>query len=635
MWLQIAVPGKEADPKSSIMKPGKHDGSFKEEEQDMRDSLLGDEIGDTYQLESQHDEKPRITRSGQGLRNKWIDRLLLGLLVFWVYMFLPYGKDASDEDARLGEGGWSWESIKPNSELIWHQCFDEFDCARLEVPLDWLEPTNSSKAVLAVLRKNATSMVDYKGPLFINPGGPGGSGVGTVQDFWKAVHVTVGANHDIIGFDPRGIGATTPSAHCWNGPQEERIWGIQKLGLVDSHPGMIYDLYAHQSIESKNCEASLGDLSRFVGTASVARDMLEILNKLGYEKLRYWGLSYGTVIGGTFAAMYPDKVERLVSDGNVNYSEWYNGTGIHYIEDTDKVMLAFFDLCHKAGPQKCALYASTPIAIQERLESIYTKLQKSLGITRPKVLTYSDVKNSVIYSLYQPLALFSHFAKALAALEADDGIPFLKLAIAQGHIQPSFTCGCDSPECEEESGWPLKAIGNGDAATYVKCGEGEADADKDSLEVMIKYEEELRRKSPLSASVMFNIRLACAGWKSRTKWNFVGPFEQNTSHPILFIGNSADNITPLASAIHNSHFFPGSSVLVQNSYGHTSASCPSKCTAKHRLAYFQTGILPSNGTVCEPDFIPFGIEVEGMESQSDGDEDEELEWALRELMKLL
>lgn len=63
------------------------------------------------------------------------------------------------------------------------------------MPLDWLEPTNSSKAVLAVLRKNATSMVDYKGPLFINPGGPGGSGVGTVQDFWKAVHVTVGANH--------------------------------------------------------------------------------------------------------------------------------------------------------------------------------------------------------------------------------------------------------------------------------------------------------------------------------------------------------------------------------------------------------------------------------------------------------
>lgn len=94
------------------MKPGKHDDSFKEEGQGMRDSLLGNEMGDTYQLESQHDEKPRITRAGQGLRNKWIDRLLLGLLVFWVYMFLPYGKDTSDEDARLGEGGWSWESVR-------------------------------------------------------------------------------------------------------------------------------------------------------------------------------------------------------------------------------------------------------------------------------------------------------------------------------------------------------------------------------------------------------------------------------------------------------------------------------------------------------------------------------------------
>ncbi|KAF7869711.1 hypothetical protein EAF04_004495 [Stromatinia cepivora] len=174
---------------------------------------------------------------------------------------------------------------------------------------------------------------------------------------------------------PSWIGATTPSAHCWNGPQEKRIWGIQSLGLVDSHPGMIHDLYAHQSVESKNCEATIGDLSRFVGTASVARDMLEILNKLGYGKL-ILGFKLWYIDRRNFAAMYPGKIERLVNDGNVNYSEWCNGTGIHYIDDTDKVMLVFFDLCHKAGPDNCAFYDATPAAIQERLQHIHTKLQK-------------------------------------------------------------------------------------------------------------------------------------------------------------------------------------------------------------------------------------------------------------------
>ncbi|KAA8570852.1 hypothetical protein EYC84_000243 [Monilinia fructicola] len=488
--------------------------------------------------------------------------LTIGLLTFWFYCLLPQSKNPK-EDNLLDEHAWSWESIEPSSELAWHQCFDEFDCARLEVPLDWLEPTNSSKVVLAVLRKNATSKVDYKGPLFINPGGPGGSAVRTVKDRWKAIHVSVGSNHDIIGFDPRGIGATTPSAHCWNEPQEERIWKIQGLGLVDSHPGMIYDLYARQSADSKHCEATIGDLSRFLGTVSVARDMLEILNKLGYEKLRYWGISYGTVIGGTFAAMYPDKIERLVSDGNVNYSEWYNGTGIHYTEDTDKVMLAFFEFCHAAGPQNCAFYSSTPAAIQRRLEDIYAKLRRyplqvfsytnntvelqSLGITRPKVITYSEVKNAVIYSLYQPLLFFPQLAEALASLEVDDGIPFLKMAVARGYIPPSFSCGCDSPTCEDMSGWPLEAVGNEDAAVYVKCGEGNPDVN--------------RGRVPCRPLLCLIFACHVPGGRRGLNGILLARLNKNTSAPILFIGNSADNITPLGSAIHNSHFFPGSSVF--------------------------------------------------------------------------
>lgn len=210
----------------------------------------------------------------------------------------------------------------------------------------------------------------------------------------------------------------------------------------------------------------------------------------------------------------------------MNYSEWYNGTGIHYTDSTDHVMQAFFDLCHQAGPEKCDFYSSTPALIQERLENLYSKLRKyplqvlssengtaahmqNIGLTGPEIITYSEVKHAVIYSLYQPLLFFSSLATVLAALDEGMGLPFLEMAIDRGYRQPGFSCACDSSNCgDQQSGWPLEPVGNWDASTYVKCGEGNPDPDRDSLEAMESYQIALQEKSPMSAPVMFGIRLA-------------------------------------------------------------------------------------------------------------------------------
>ena len=203
----------------------------------------------------------------------------------------------------------------------------------MKVPLDWLQPFEDERVVLAIIKLPASDVETYKGPVFINPGGPGGSGVYALKRSGKLLQQVIGSNHDLISFDPRGVGATTPNVDCWSSIQSRKIWALQDVGVIDSHPGILYDAYARATALSGLCSRKLAgngtaklvssdspaghDISSFVSTASTARDMLEILNLGGWEKLRYWGFSYGTMLGGMFATLWPEKVERMVNDGEI------------------------------------------------------------------------------------------------------------------------------------------------------------------------------------------------------------------------------------------------------------------------------------------------------------------------------
>lgn len=104
------------------------------------------------------------------------------------------------------------------------------------------------------------------------------------------------------------------------------LWSLHDVGTVDAHPGILYDYYARSKAISDSCALSFdvggASILQFMSTTSVARDMLEILHLTGAEKLKYWGLSYGTVLGGMFAALYPDKIERMVNDGKYHSSSF-------------------------------------------------------------------------------------------------------------------------------------------------------------------------------------------------------------------------------------------------------------------------------------------------------------------------
>lgn len=126
-----------------------------------------------------------------------------------------------------------------------------------------------------------------------------------------------------------------PLIDCWSGYQQNaQIWALQDVPVLDAHPGVLYDAYAQAAALSSQCTLAIGGAKivsegissaegrvrdagpgRFVSTTAVARDLLHMMEKLGEEKLKFWGFSYGTVVATMFSAMYPDKVGRIVSDG--------------------------------------------------------------------------------------------------------------------------------------------------------------------------------------------------------------------------------------------------------------------------------------------------------------------------------
>lgn len=548
-------------------------------------------------------------------------------LAFSALVFDAYGWDylagrvdhwTAPAQERHHKSGNEWVDIPSSRTLRWHSCYDkQYDCARLDLPMDWLDPTDEQRVVLAIMRIRAnpdSKVGDYRGPVFFNPGGPGGSGTWSLRDHGKYIQTIVGDNHDVVSFDPRGVGASVPRIECWDTVQSRRFWELQEVGVIDSLPGVLYDAYARAEAFSQVCARELNS-SRILHHSSTvyhARDMLEILHQMGEQKLKYWGFSYGTILGGTFATMYPDKVERMVSDGNVDYKEWYHDSQINHLRDTDKVMDAFYTTCHAAGPQKCDFHAASPAKIKQRLDTLLTNLtlspvivpRSSSGPDLPELITYSHVKRLISTVLYQPAHMFSSFATVLAALESRDGKPFYNLTLSNSPA-PSTLCALETiPPTVPISGPGQEDTPDAFPAIY--C----SDAPPFSLSAVqfSLYSSQLQNISSSCGAVYALTRLACAGRSHiRPKWSLDQPVgaPNGTGYPILFLANRADNITPLVSARNNSAAFPGSVLLVQEGWGHTSLAAPSRCTAGVVRGYFQEGMLPEEGRGCGVDVMPF------------------------------
>ncbi|KAK0445892.1 TAP-like protein-domain-containing protein [Armillaria borealis] len=421
----------------------------------------------------------------------------------------------------LAQSDFDWSTIEPTSNLSWAFSLlatlfhiDSFS-ARLKVPIDYSNE-GGDKAALAVIKLSAQSATEFKGTVLMNPGGPGGSGVTTLVSSGPLLASVIGNQYDMISFDPRV-------------------------------PIILPEI------------------------------LLQISEAAGQEKLQYWGFSYGTVLGATFASMFPDKVERMILDGVLDMDGYYSGDWRNEVLDTEKDMQSFFDGCVAAGPDACEFYASTSEEISNKLDAIYQSL-----LTEP-----------VPNALYAPYTSFSVLAEGLASL-----------AVGNGSIIYNMSATND-PSSVYDNSW--------EAEIAISCND--ALNNTDSVADLFEYWDSIQGVSPFAFWLMPQ-RIDCSGWKFHREGRFTGPVGGNTSFPILLIGNTADPLTPLSMAHKTSSAFPGSVVLAQNSSGHTSSVASSACTNAHVQAYFQNGTLPDDGVVCEVETELFPTSLDGTQRRS-------------------
>lgn len=290
-------------------------------------------------------------------------------------------------------------------------------CARLEVPLDYAAPEGRT-ARIAVLR-HATHQRRI-GSLVLNPGGPGGSGVQFAASMSRALG---DGPFDVVGFDPRGIGASTPRIDCLT-PEETQV-DRTDLDIDPSPAGVAQTEAETRDYVAKCVERSGGvDVLANVGTRDVARDLDVLRAALGDRKLTYLGYSYGTFLGSTYAEMFPGNVRALVLDGAVDPTE--------SSADEAVAQYAGFQSAFDAYAADCAKHADCPLGTDPaRTTAAFQALTRPLVAAPvqvgPRTLGYPDAVTATITALYNP-AGWPTLTEGLRGLAAGDGGPMLSLA---------------------------------------------------------------------------------------------------------------------------------------------------------------------------------------------------------------
>lgn len=460
-------------------------------------------------------------------------------------------------------------------KLTWRSCgVPGFQCATMKAPLDYTKP-DAGDTRLAVARKKATGPGKRLGSLLVNPGGPGGSAIGYLQQYAGIGYpVEVRAQYDMVAVDPRGVARSEP-VECLDGRAMDAYTQTDFTPDDAKETGRLVDAYKKFA---EGCGEDAAGLLRHVSTTEAARDMDILRAVLGDEKLTYVGASYGTLLGATYAGLFPDRVGRLVLDGGMDPSLPARRLNLD--------QTAGFETAFQAFARDCVHHRDCPLgtkasAVGSNLKAFFEKLDARpipTGDADGRELGESLATTGVIAAMYDEGA-WQHLRDALsAAMRENDGAGLLALS---------------------DSYYERDAEGR-----YTNLMFANAAVNCLDLPPAFATPDEVRKSLPAfeKASPVFGEGLAwatlnCAYWP-------VAPtgephrIEAAGAAPIVVVGTTRDPATPYRWAQALSRQLSSARLLTYEGDGHTAYGRGSKCIDRTINAYLVRGTPPARDKRC-------------------------------------
>jgi pimeloyl-ACP methyl ester carboxylesterase len=445
-----------------------------------------------------------------------------------------------------------------------------YECTTIKVPEDWADPDGDTLD-LALLRARSREQGERIGSLVVNPGGPGGSGIDT------AVYLSFGSTFgglsdevlerfDIVGFDPRGVGRSSP-VRCSSDADLDAYFGY------DPDPREQADFDGLVALTKKiadDCAAKYGEDLRVYSTEQAARDMDAVREAVGDEKITYLGYSYGTLLGATYAQLFPDKIRALVLDGAVDPRADLVAASEGQAKGFELAFNNFDTWCRTAGDD-CPIAPDARAAVNAALAKARTSPVRG---DDGREATAGWVFWAVVSSLYTESG-WQEVAEAIDDLAGGDADGVFELADRYAERD-----------------------GNGrysnfyDAFTTVSC----ADDDEPATPAQARgLQAEWRARYPLFGAPLATGLLPCATWTTPRD-----PYPAAAAQgapPIVVVGTTGDPATPYEQTAKLAEMLGVGVVLTWEGEGHT-AYPNTRCITDAVDAYLIDLRVPQQGLRC-------------------------------------